>query len=235
MASAIDPSLLIDDNSPNPSTRARHTAWFQSYCSLLSKTIDEHNVKAQVATHIRNKAQKKPCGHAYWQKTYNATATTLHTMKHALDLIATWKHKAKVQPLLQKLLTKFPEQATSLRTPSTPEEALSLYDKIRSLRKTIAIPLQKRNRELAYSISKKNRELTQTITPEGKNLKRLLKTVKAHSAGIFTLGGVFIQDTNGNPIWSTKPADIEKAMIQDMKTIFDSQVPSPVTPEQRRV
>jgi hypothetical protein len=77
-------------------------------------------------------------------------------MKNAMDLLATWKHKAKIQPLLQRITTEHPDHASTLKIKPTDEtEALTLYDRIRTLRKTISAPLQKRNRELAYSISKK--------------------------------------------------------------------------------
>ena len=41
-------------------------------------------------------------------------------------------------------------------------------------------------------------------------------------------------DENKEPTWSTKPEDIEDAMIKDMKNLFKSHIPSPVSPEQRR-
>ena len=168
MASAIDPTMIIDEKNPDLSTRDRHTAWFKSYCSLLSRTIDEHNAKDAVDAHIKTKTQKKNCGHAFWNRAYNKTAKTMHFMKNTMDLLATRKHKAKIQPLLQKIITEHPDQAPVLTKPTTPTEALTLYDRIRALRKSVSIPLQKRNRELAYAISKKQRELTQTIQLEGK-------------------------------------------------------------------
>ena len=57
--------------------------WFASYCSLLSQTIDEHNIQEKVDAHIRSKAQKKNCGHSFWTKAYNNTAKTLtHPQTH---------------------------------------------------------------------------------------------------------------------------------------------------------
>jgi hypothetical protein len=79
-------------------------------------------------------------------------------------------------------------------------------------------------REKQYNITKSNKEQTHTIDPSGKNLKKLLKTVKGHTSGIFTLAGTFIVDENKEPTWSTKPEDIEDAMIKDMKNLFKSHI-----------
>ena len=166
---------------------------------------------------------------------YNHTAKTLHTIKATLDLLSSWKHKAKIRPLLQRITTALPATAPILLSKLFNEqEARDLIDKLRTIRKDIAAPLQKRQREKQYNISKTIREQTQTVAPSGKNLKKLLKTVKAHTSGIFTLGGTFIPDENNEPTWSTKQSDIEQAMIADMENIFKSRVSAPVSPELRR-
>ena len=62
----------------------------------------------------------------------------------------------------------------------------------------------------------------------------MLKTIKGHTSGIFTLGGTFIIDKHNEPTWSTKQSDIEAAMVADMEGIFKSRVSTPDSQAQRR-
>jgi hypothetical protein len=182
MNRALNPFLCsdkeIESHSPSSEsptieqTRSAHTQWFKDYASLISKTIDEHNVQSSVTEHIKNKEQKMNCGRSYWSMSYNKTAKTLQAMKNALDLLSRWKHKAKLGPLLQRIITDLPNSTQTLTQKMMVEQdSTDLYNKIKTLRKEIATPLQKRQREKQYNISKTIKEEIQTLEPMGKNLK----------------------------------------------------------------
>ena len=55
---------------------------------------------------------------------YNKTAKTLQAMKNALDLLSRWKHKAKLGPLLQRIIADLPNPAQTLTQKMLIEQVL---------------------------------------------------------------------------------------------------------------
>ena len=65
-----------------------------------------------------------------------------------MDLLKRWKNKAKIGPLLQRIMTDLPNSTHTLTQQITSEQdAIDMYNKIRLIRKEVAVPLQKRQRE----------------------------------------------------------------------------------------
>jgi len=176
VARATNPQPQADQNTDPTQTqnqtkeqiRNHNTQWFKDYTSLISKTIDEHNVVDTVNEHIKTRTQKQNCGRAYWSMAYNKTAKTLQALKNTMDLLITWKHQAKIRPLLQRITADIPKQTIPLtHSMKTEKDSTELYDRLKAIKKEIAAPLQKRTREKQYNITKTNKELTQTVDPSG--------------------------------------------------------------------
>ena len=57
-------------------------------------------------------------------------------MKNALDLLSRWKHKAKIGPLLQRIIADLPNSAQTLTQKMLIEQdSTDLYNKIKPLEK----------------------------------------------------------------------------------------------------
>ena len=41
---------------------------------------------------------------------YNKTAKTLQALKNTMELLITWKHQAKIRPLLKRITADIPKQ-----------------------------------------------------------------------------------------------------------------------------
>jgi hypothetical protein len=81
-----------------------------------------------------------------------------------MDLLITWKHQAKIRPLLQRITADIPKQTIPLtHSMKTEKDSTELYDRLKAIKKEIAAPLQKRTREKQYNITKTNKESTQTV------------------------------------------------------------------------